>query len=181
MMGFVDKGQDRPPSALDQAFEVLQFLTDAGNVAADRRLQDITHSCRRVWFHYPRGEHQRHQLASKQLHNQTSGPSNIISQSARRNSIGSVSAVSTLLPPPPEYTAVAADRGVCETEEGRFIDTWMLPDATNVTFDIPGDLNLDLSPEAEGIYSSFYDPGLPLTGVDHLDWLEIEKVFDQRQ
>lgn len=180
MMGFVNKSQHVPPSALNQAFEVLQFLADAGNIAADRRLQDITHSCRRVWHHYPRGEHQPRQLDSEQTRIQSTGPNSPLSQPAQRSSTYPASAVSTFLPPP-EYTAVAADRGVCEPKEGTFIDTWMLPDASNVTFDIPGDMNFDLSPEAEGIYSSFYDPALPLTGVDHLDWLEIEKVFDQRE
>ncbi|KAF9891771.1 hypothetical protein FE257_003252 [Aspergillus nanangensis] len=70
MMSFVDKRQDRPPTALDQAFEILQFLADTGNFAADRRLQDIRHSWRRVWCHYPRAEQQ---LASEQLQSPSAG------------------------------------------------------------------------------------------------------------
>jgi proline utilization trans-activator len=34
--------------------------------------------------------------------------------------------------------------------------------------------------EADGIYSSFNDPHLPLTGVDQLDWEEMERVFAAR-
>ena len=51
-------------------------------------------------------------------------------------------------------------------------------DVPDAVFDMQGDWNLDLSGEAEGIYSSFHNPTLPLTGVDYIDWLEIEKVFN---
>jgi hypothetical protein len=44
-------------------------------------------------------------------------------------------------------------------------------------FDMDVDWDMDLSGEAEGIYSSFHNPTLPLTGDDYIDWLEIEKVF----
>jgi hypothetical protein len=41
-----------------------------------------------------------------------------------------------------------------------------------------GDWGMDLTGEAEGIYSSFHNPIMPLTGVDYMDWLEIEKVIN---
>lgn len=54
----------------------------------------------------------------------------------------------------------------------------MHPEMASGVFDMQGGWNMDLSGEAEGIYSSFYDPTLPLTGVDHTDWAEIEKVLN---
>ncbi|KAE8148490.1 hypothetical protein BDV25DRAFT_158169 [Aspergillus avenaceus] len=146
MTGFVDKSQDRPPQALDQALEILQFLSQSGNLAAERRLQDITHSCLHVW-----PQHTVHTTR----------------ESAKDT---------TMTLPAQCATDTWYDR-----DEGRLLETWMHPDNTVAAFDMQGDWDLDLAVEAEGIYSSFFDPTLPLTGVDHSDWLEIEKVFNGRE
>ena len=58
------------------------------------------------------------------------------------------------------------------------MSTWNF---NNLTFGInPGQAGFDLSSEADGIYSSFYDPSFPLTGVDYADWMEVEKIFSIR-
>ncbi|OQE17953.1 hypothetical protein PENSTE_c019G08083 [Penicillium steckii] len=49
MEGFINISQREPPPALKQAFEVLQFLAQSGNYAAEQRLQDISQSCSHVW------------------------------------------------------------------------------------------------------------------------------------
>ena len=49
MEGFINISQREPPPALKQAFEVLQFLAQSGNYAAEQRLQDISQSCTHVW------------------------------------------------------------------------------------------------------------------------------------
>lgn len=49
IVGFLDKAQSKPPLALDQASRVLRFLARSGNLAAERRLQDIAQSYSHVW------------------------------------------------------------------------------------------------------------------------------------
>ncbi|KAE8159436.1 hypothetical protein BDV40DRAFT_273418 [Aspergillus tamarii] len=174
MMGLVDKAQDQPPPALDQAFDVLRFLSRAGNLAAERCLQDITHSCLHVWPNHVLGADREQDEASPSAINLSSlGP--------RVNATGPHTSASVFPPqPPPQYTAVATEGWEQDRDESRLLETWMHPDAANAMFDmqVDWDWNLDLSVEAEGIYTSFFDPSLPLTGVDHSDWLEIEKIFN---
>jgi hypothetical protein len=62
-------------------------------------------------------------------------------------------------------------------DESRLLEPWSHSGASDAVFDMEGDWGMDLTGEAEGIYSSFHNPILPLTGVDYVDWLEIEKVF----
>ncbi|KAB8231916.1 Zn(II)2Cys6 transcription factor [Aspergillus alliaceus] len=172
MMGIVDKSQDQPPPALDQAFGILQFLAKAGNLAAERRLQDITHSCLHVWPNYTLGsEGQR----AEQIDNGSPSMSNLPPFGPRINVMNPQTTASGI---PPEYTAEPAGGWEHDRDESRLLETWMHADATTALFDMQVDFDLDLSVEAEGIYSSFYDPSLPLTGVDHSDWLVIEKIFD---
>lgn len=55
--------------------------------------------------------------------------------------------------------------------------------------DIPGGADLDnffndfpmnLGDEMGGIYSSYNDPSLPLTGIDEVDWAEVGKMFHMK-
>ncbi|PYI00502.1 hypothetical protein BO78DRAFT_465280 [Aspergillus sclerotiicarbonarius CBS 121057] len=174
MMGFVDKTQ--PPPAIAQAFAVLRFLIRAGNPAADRRLHDITQSCLHVWPNYTPAEDADH----RDLH-----PAAPTARIPARISIrsGSPSTGSGLAPPPPSppppplpYTTAPSERN----DESGLLEVWTHSGPGNVAFDMPEQWDMDLSGDAEGVYTSFYDPMLPLTGVDHLDWLEIEKLFDRR-
>lgn len=160
MVGFVDKTQSQPPEALDQASKVLQFLSQSGNLAAERRLQDITQSCSHVWPNYvfTANDSPGHQTVP-----------------AAPNS----RAASLLTPSYPRpYVAVGSSGRDGHRDETRLLEPWSSLDVPDTMFDMQGDWNLDLSGEAEGIYSSFHNPTLPLTGVDYIDWLEIEKVFN---
>ena len=47
--------------------------------------------------------------------------------------------------------------------------------------DMVGDMELNIDWEASGIFSSFHDPGLPVTGVDSADWEEMERMFATRE
>ena len=178
MMGLVDKTLDQPTQALDQAFDVLRFLSRAGNLAAERRLQDITHSCLHVWPNYIPGADRKQ---GEQVDKSSPSAINLSSLGPRVDATGPHTSTSAIPPqPPPQYTAVATEGWEQDRDESRLLETWMHPDTANATFDmqVDWDLDLDLAVEAEGIYSSFFDPSLPLTGVDHSDWLEIEKIFN---
>ncbi|KAE8411759.1 hypothetical protein BDV36DRAFT_288448 [Aspergillus pseudocaelatus] len=178
MMGLVDKARDQPPPALDQAFDVLRFLSRAGNLAAERRLQDITHSCLHIWPNHVLGTDREQ---DEEVDGGSPSAINLSSLGPRVDATGPHSSAPALPPqPPPQYTAVATEGWEQDRDESRLLETWMHPDAANAMFDmqVDWDWNLDLSVEAEGIYTSFFDPSLPLTGVDHSDWLEIEKIFN---
>jgi hypothetical protein len=62
-------------------------------------------------------------------------------------------------------------------DESSLLEPLSNMDIPDSMFDMQGEWDLDLSEEAEGIYSSFHNPTLPLTGVDYVDWLEIEKII----
>lgn len=62
-------------------------------------------------------------------------------------------------------------------DEARLLEPLAHVNIPETMFDMQGEWDLDLSGEAEGVYSSFNNPTLPLTGVDYIDWLEIEKFI----
>ncbi|KAJ5623567.1 hypothetical protein N7490_012172 [Penicillium lividum] len=160
MAGVIDNSQDQPPQALDQAFHILQFLSRAGNSAAEQRFQDIAQSCSHVWPNYVFGA--RAQTPSVDpLEDQA--PNHVIRQDMRKASLSSSV--------PPNHT------NQVRLDESRLLEPWQ-SGASDAMFDMEGDWGLDLTGEAERIYSSFHNPILPLTGVDYMDWLEIEKLFN---
>ncbi|KAF4761004.1 hypothetical protein N7455_001466 [Penicillium solitum] len=167
MVGFLDKSQTQPPLALDQASKVLQFLSQSGNLAAERRLQDIAQSYSHVWPNHVFNANASHSDADSRDKTQTFAASPGSRQDALLTSSD-----------PPPYMAVASSSRGDHQDEIRLLEPWSNMDVPDAMFDMQGDWNLDLSGEAEGIYSSFHNPTLPLTGVDYIDWLEIEKVFN---
>jgi len=165
MVGFLDKSQSQPPSALFQAFRVLQFLAQAGNLAAERRLHDITQSCLHVW--------PDHVFSPNTSPNNSELDANFRPLTARPDSRQDLLPSSSNAHP---YMAVAsAPDG--HRDEARLLEPLSNMNIPDAMFDMQGEWDLDLSGEAEGIYSSFHNPTLPLTGVDYIDWLEIEKII----
>ncbi|THC94112.1 hypothetical protein EYZ11_006401 [Aspergillus tanneri] len=173
MVGFIDNSQKHPPPALNQAFSVLRFLSRSGNSAAEQRLQDIAQSCSHVWpdhrFDVTPSNHGRSPLGPSAGH--------IVPNPSPGVDPGQ-SPLEYPLAPPPRYNAVASDRERYCPDESRLFEPWEQSVGSDTVFDMQGDWGVDLSGEAEGIYSSFHNPTLPLTGVDYMDWLEIEKVFN---
>ncbi|OQE47415.1 hypothetical protein PENCOP_c001G05572 [Penicillium coprophilum] len=166
MVGFLNKSQSQPPPALDQASKVLQFLSHSGNLAAERRIQDIAQSYSHVWPNH--------------IFNANTPSSDAGSHDKPRTletSLAPRQDVLTSSDSPP-YMAVASSTRGDHQDEIRLLEPWSNMDVPDAMFDMQGDWDLDLSGDAEGIYSSFHNPTLPLTGVDYIDWLEIEKVFN---
>lgn len=167
MVGFLDKSQSQPPPALDQASKVLQFLSRSGNLAAERRLQDIAQSYLHVWPDHVFDANASHSDVGSRDKTQTFAASPDSRQDALLTSLDAH-----------PYMAMASSSRSDHQDEIRLLEPWSNMDVPDAMFDMQGDWNLDLSGEAEGIYSSFHNPTLPLTGVDYIDWLEIEKVFN---
>ncbi|KAJ5087326.1 hypothetical protein N7456_010942 [Penicillium angulare] len=173
MTGVTEYTQDQPPLALEQAFDVLQFLALSGNFAAEQRFQDIAQSCSRVWPNYViQGSPSNDQTtqidpASQQQGNASSG------NESGKNPLSNPFAASNHM-----SAAQDLDFEHHSLEESRLLEAGAHSGASGVAFDMEGDWGMDLADEAERIYSSFHSPVLPLTGVDYMDWLEIEKVFN---
>ncbi|KAL3252956.1 hypothetical protein ABHI18_009814 [Aspergillus niger] len=171
MAGFAENVKEQPPPALDQAFQVLEFLSRAGNLAAEQRFHDIAQSCSHVWPNYvfqsaPRGTQTR-EIGSAIDRAQRAVPRQGLTRSSGLYP-------SAALP----YASMAQDSGQYYPDESGLLESWNHDENSNGAFDIQGDWGFDLTGEAEGIYSSFHNPTMPLTGVDYMDWLEIEKVFN---
>lgn len=172
MVGFLNKTQEHPQS-LDQAFEVLRFLSRSGNSAAEQRFQDITQSCLHIWPDYEFDINASDQAAAEM---DSGAGERHRYQGARSFQGGSP------WPPQlghfPQDMAPLSDGQPYNVDESGFSEPWEYPNPFDAVFGMQGDLAIDIADEAEVIYSSFHNPTLPLTGVDYMDWLEIEKVLN---
>ncbi|KAJ5272974.1 hypothetical protein N7478_008099 [Penicillium angulare] len=173
MTGVTEYTQDQPPVALEQAFNVLRFLSLSGNLAAEQRFQDISQSCSRVWPNYViQGSPSNDQTAQIDLESQQQQSTNSAHDSGRASVLHPFAS--------PNHITASQDSDFehHSLDESRLLETGAQAGASGAAFDMEGDWGMDLAGEAERIYSSFHSPVLPLTGVDYMDWLEIEKVFN---
>lgn len=166
MFGFLDGVSDiaNMPPEINQAVDVLLHLSRAGNKAAEQRLRDIRQFCSFIWPDLPVSE-------------EAPSGANLEKHDTQEERIRGSSSV---VPDPGiEVDRTAAGYGDLQdaTDSTSQADEVVMSDI--VDFE-KGNNFLDLNMEADGIYSSFNDPTLPLTGVDDLDWAEIEKVFTGR-
>lgn len=168
MMGFVDTSDlQKPPEGVSQAAGVLQYLADAGNSAAQRRLDELKHFCRRVW----------------------SPPSDTTVEWAWLRSGSQDAAAMTVatmgITPPPVYEAsnLSAQQQQSSTSgnlQAGLQESWRNQTEHDQHADLDNflnDLPMDLGAEMGGIYSSYNDPSLPLTGIDDVDWAQVGKMF----
>ena len=179
MKGFIH-GTKSPPAELRLAGEVLGFLSREGNKAARQRLDDVMQLSSHVWS--PQvvsdtwagiraqgpGDGRKPDFVTP-----TAEESIATLHRAQReaNAAQSEPPFPTLadMPPWDDGSGDPSHMDIDGTTDGAFLG-----------LDLTNSLGPDLDLAAPGIYSSFNDPGLPLTGVDHLDWAEIEKMFASR-
>ncbi|KAL2670751.1 hypothetical protein Neosp_014553 [[Neocosmospora] mangrovei] len=166
MMGFVEGDLQEPPEGLKQAAEILKYLSNAGNTAAQRRLNDLKQFCLHVW-----------------------SPTNMTDDWSWLKE-GSVSSLDNS---PANRHNFSGDAGGNPNLQADAMTTWGPAawiswqstaaggeDAVHLDFSASENFQMDLSHEAGDIYSSFNDPTLPLTGVDDVDWAEVGKMFHMR-
>lgn len=182
MMGFIDTNDSqRPPDNLEQVVEVLQYLSAAGNTAAERRLNELKQFCRHVWSPSEMSDEWR--WLGVESRSQSPGPSDPTQP---------VPPTATLLNPSEDSKAGLLPRAMEEepSHNNFWPETWdnwdsmafnhspedqMTVDTLN--FNMDNSLQMDFTSEAANIYSSFNDPNLQLTGVNDADWTEIGKMF----
>ncbi|CAI7586933.1 unnamed protein product [Penicillium manginii] len=173
MRGFINSSQDEPPPALSQACEVLQFLARSGNFAAEQRLQDISQSCSHVW-----PSRVFNKTSSSEGSPQVSMTSRPRAHNINPDGNGNRSRFGYYPTQSRGNTSVVPGSQHNHHDESQLLEPWANLLSTDTVFGTRDDWNIDLSGEAEDIYSSFNNPTLPLTGVDYMDWLEIEKVLN---
>lgn len=55
------------------------------------------------------------------------------------------------------------------------------PQNAMFAYNVNENFEMALNHQADEIYTSFNDPALPLTGVDDMDWAEMEKIFRPKE
>lgn len=171
MMGFVENDDsDSPPEGLRASAQILRYLCKAGNKAAEGRLKDLKQFCGHVWDpDKALGEWewlQESDIPSAPSFTPGSGKSGDArdAENGARLDDGS-----------------GAGRVNDGSPEGIFWPSWesMNQDQNYDMFGLDrlDDFNLDLGTEMTGIYDSFNDPNLPLTGVHEADWAAIGNFF----
>jgi hypothetical protein len=149
MIGLLSDPAERPlPNEIRTACKILQHMSEGGNRSAQRRLEDISQFCAQVWN------------CSQLTPTEVSGHINI---DERQGSSGGLEDI--------------AGQDHCQPQE-HASGGW---DCTTETF---GDmeaafgLNFDLTAAADDLCSGFNYQDLPLTGIDYVDWVEMEKLFN---
>lgn len=172
MMGFIE-GNDaqNPPEGLSEAAEVLQYLSKAGNRAAQRRLHELKQFCSYVWCPLQlAGDWQW--LTDGQMGSSEPANLNLAANHGSPNGIFQ-----------PDTSNENEDY-VASTVEANVYNAWLPTtseqSSTFFDFDSFSDFSVDPSREMGNIYSSYNDPNLPLTGIDDTDWAEVGKLFHLR-
>lgn len=171
MQAFLEGGssKSRPPD-LQDAIIVLEHLSGEGNKVARQRLNDVKEFSNQVLLS---GEGTAHNALASQHQRDRSRDESEPSNAER---------------PPPSASEVSPTqtqrfpgraRG---SEEGLAGSVAAEADAATSfsEVDIIGNVDSNLDWEMAGIFSSFHDPRLPVTGVDQIDWEEMERMFATR-
>ncbi|KAL6409189.1 hypothetical protein AUP68_05560 [Ilyonectria robusta] len=179
MMGFVKTNNpQKPPDGLKQAVDVLEYLSAAGNKAAEQRLGDLKQFCFHVWSPDILSDDWKwlgvHQVAGQD--DISAGA--VISTMATSGELALVNHAPRQVERAPLYSSDWPEKwGVCYDGMTPMPSTNVGQGSAMLDFDFEGTFGMDMSHGAGDIYSSFNDPDLPLTGVDEVDWAEIGKVF----
>ncbi|KAF6828981.1 fungal specific transcription factor [Colletotrichum plurivorum] len=170
MRGFAHKNDSTkpPPPELQQAIDVLDYLSQAGNNAASQRLKEIRQFSAHVWA-------SRFLPAEKDgdvpMTEAGSAPRPGGEPRAGDTATAGAGAAGQAQPDPsPHSTQPSWDGEMFDPAEPYGSDTLF-------GLDLDGSLGHEFGLETESIFRSFNDPSLPLTGVDQLDWAELEKMM----
>lgn len=173
MQAFLEGGSAGScPTDLQEAIIVLEHLASEGNKVAQQRLTDIkefsnqvllaeeaggTNAPRSMRLHHA-GDESRVEITPRGRDQQAGGISNKTPDQSVPTYAGT---------PNGEKSGLGAvEHGVSES-------------IGNV--DLIGDVDFNLDWETAGIFSSYHDPRMPVTGVDQIDWEEMERMFAERE
>lgn len=169
MAAFIQDGSGcSQPTDLQEAIVVLEYLANEGNKVALQRLADIKEFSTQV---LPGEEYLQHRRQECHIVN-GDGMHSTSDTFSHLQSPGVVAHAH-------DRDALALHGPVSRNEEPTMTEGDGTGELGNV--DMMGDVELNFDWEASGIFSSFHDPGLPVTGVDRVDWGEMERMFATRE
>ncbi|KAK7402574.1 hypothetical protein QQX98_011679 [Neonectria punicea] len=178
MMGFVKSNDPQtPPDGIKQAAEVLQYLSAAGNKAAEQRLSDLKQFCYHVWSPDLLLDDWKW-LGVKQASDVSDPLTTVMNPMTTFSDSGIGNHPHRSGENAPLYQSTWPENwGVCYDGMTGMPTTETGQRSAMLDFDFEETFGVDLTNGAGDIYSSFNDPDLPLTGVDEVDWAEIGKMF----
>lgn len=201
-----NKESEKPPEDVYQACQILEYLSDSGNRAARRRLQDIRLFCARIWSVncFANVGHGRQEssvpiitrigeirdchiqmdgsLHSAPTTHARQGPSGSDLQSPSYTRHAGQPNRSTARYHPreaphshlPQQSIELPAADITTDQDGSTYAVSAHESIGSFTF---SDIEKEMLNEADGIYSCFNDPDLPLTGIDDADWTEMSRIF----
>jgi hypothetical protein len=167
MVGFLDKSLGRLPRALDQAFRCFGFCRKRVIRLQSDACRIFTRSCSHVWPTCVFNADQSYNW-SCQNDSDTRIPRPDPTSSSSENTSSH----------PPHYMAETSNSWRRGHDATRSLEPLAHSNTFNTVFGMQRECDFDLLREAEGVFSSFHNPILPLTGIDYNYWLEIRKIFD---
>lgn len=154
MIALLDEPNVRAlPVEIRAACDILRYMSEAGNHSAQRRLEDVAQFCAQVW--------------SIDYQTLLTGSETALS-SANDQHLAQLNGAESLLQLHQTTKVQAVPWSANEWSNGDDV-SWGL----DATFG----LDFDFTTAADELYSSYNDAGLSLTGIDHADWSEMEKLF----
>lgn len=160
------------PMEIQLACQVLLYLSEAGNRVASEKLGDIVRFCASIW-----GINEDTILP---------GRSHAINFYPGSSSVDHSQVHGAFVFPLAETPAVAASdthqpSGFADTRSDMtptaHHDFRSLDMAHNDLGTLSGQSDVSFTNEAQCIYTSFNEPDFSLTGFDHGDWMEMEKII----
>lgn len=174
--GFIRSSDpENAPKGLAEAAEILQFLADSGNKAAEQRLNDLKQFCYHVWTP------DRNSKEWKWLSDFRSDPSAPVTDSPMPDSVPDIGLAQGV-----QLNQISQLQSFWPEEwDGWFNEipnsAYTNPQNTMFAYNVNENFEMALNHQADEIYTSFNDPALPLTGVDDMDWAEMEKIFRPKE
>lgn len=190
MIGLLDEAEHLPTD-VKTARQILQHLSNAGNTAASCRLKVISDFCAHIWSpadqNDPKAGSNGDQNAFRaSVSSGHAGMHAVNDRSAVNQCVNdhgddfatvdgseTFTAEGTVSEERPSHAPNdESSRHTAAEFTGGDLQTLDFNDITN------SGLAYDFTSNVDGVYTSFYDPDLPLTGIDYSDWLEMERLFE---
>lgn len=151
---------------LQQAVEVLRYLSDAGNKAAEQRLADLDQFAANVWV-------EQSPISSILSHEIDLMNSEDLEMREQQRESGSEAPMED----DTQNINVSRAETVNFGADGAFVPPEQSIFGNDAGFQHGFNFEMYPPPDTNIIFGSFNDPNMPLTGVDELDWAEIERIF----
>ncbi|KAF2716168.1 hypothetical protein K431DRAFT_279514 [Polychaeton citri CBS 116435] len=144
------------PNNIKLACDTLRYFSSSGNRAARQRLEDVAQFCSHIW------SIDVEVILGDGVSRADHSRSNENEFTPHRNGLQQATGSSTELDP-----------------GGALYATTISPQDIAFDGDLTRSFHFDFEGDTDGIFSSFNNSDLILTGIDHADWMEMERILNQ--